>query len=451
MHLYHRFDQSRSVTKRKAELRAKLFFSLCIFFCFLLALFVLKKDLFSLIPSSTKPVMPEHHVSIECPSPPSSLEPPDSEREKSLHTIGGCVLPGQSFYSILLNHGFAPSLSNSVVEAFKPVFDCRKILPGNSYHIVTDSEGNLESLVFKTSPIDIYRLTKDGPRLVPSKDAVMLDERVVIVSGEIERSLFGALADAGENDRLAITFAEIFAWEIDFRHDLRKGDRFQIIVEKIYKDEDFIRYGTIQAAEYVNQDRVYRAIYFKDPEGRGDYFTSEGISLRRSFLRSPLRFTRISSEYSPRRFHPILKRHLPHLGIDFAAPTGTPVLAVGDGVVTRRGWKDGNGNMVVIRHPNGYETMYNHLSRFGKNITIGRQVRQKDIIGYVGTTGLSTGAHLDYRMKKNGRFINPLKEEFPPGFPVNKAYQSAFSEVSRQMTALLDGEVSRPQKMVAGF
>lgn len=451
MHLYHRFDQLSKREKEKASTRAKILSSVCIFFCVLLALFVFKTDLFSLISSQTKPQKPEHEIVTECPALPPLSEAPESQSDQTLNTVRGCVSSGQSFYSILSNHGFEPSLSGRLVETFKPVFDCRKILPGNSYQIVTDSHGNLVSLVFETSPVDVYRLTRDGEKLVPAKDAIILDKRVVTVSGEILNSLFGALSHAGEKDQLAITFAEIFAWDIDFRHDLRAGDRFRVIVEKYYKDDAFIHYGNIQAAEYINRGEVHRAIYFKDPDGREDYFTPEGTSLRRSFLRSPLRFTRISSGYSHRRFHPILKRRMPHLGIDFAAPTGTPVRAVGDGVVTRRGWKRGNGNMVLIRHPNGYETMYNHLSRFGKNIRAGRRVKQKDVIGYVGSTGLSTGPHLDYRMKKHGRFINPLKEKFPLGLPVNKAHRSAFLNVSRQMTTLLDEAVLPPQKRVAGF
>jgi len=451
MHLYQRFDQLRSVKEKEANIRVRRLLCGCIFLFILLALLVFNEGLSSLISSSTRPPKPEHAGGIDCPAQLSSSEPRGSRTEKTIHTIDGCVSSGQSFCSSLSDHGFAPSLSSILVEAFKPVFDCRKILPGNSYQIVTDHEGKLVSLVFRTSPIDIYRLTREGDKFVPAKDALMLDKRVAVVSGEIEDSLFAALGDAGEKDQLAVSIAEIFAWDIDFRHDLRKGDRFQVIVEKIYKDEEFIHYGAIRAAEYANQNEVHRAIYYKDPEGREDYYTPEGISLRRSFLRSPLRFTRVSSGYSYARFHPILKRRLPHLGIDFAAPVGTPVLAVGDGVVTRRGWKKGNGNMVVIRHPSGYETMYNHLSRFGKHITVGRRVKQKDIIGYVGTTGLSTGPHLDYRMKKNGRFINPLKEEFPHGFPVNQAFQSAFLEVSRQMTALLEGETSPPRMKVAGF
>ena len=243
----------------------------------------------------------------------------------------------------------------------------------------------------------------------------------------------------------------IFAKVIDLKAERIILRNIDIIFEKYYKDGQFIRYGKIQAADYINQSRVHRAIYFKDPEGREDYYTPEGISVRRSFLRSPLRFTRISSGYSYRRFHPILKRNMPHLGIDFAAPTGTPICAVADGVVIRKGWKNGNGKMVSIRHPNGYETMYNHLSHYGKEIKAGKRVKQKDIIGYVGTTGLSTGPHLDYRLKKNGKFINPLKEKFSPGFPVNKTYRKSFLEVSQQMMALLDEKDAPSQKMVASL
>ncbi|MBW1679771.1 MAG: M23 family metallopeptidase [Deltaproteobacteria bacterium] len=337
------------------------------------------------------------------------------------------------------------------MEAFKPVFDCRKVSPGDKYQLVTDDEYNLVNMTFETSPVSIYRLCQEGQKLVASKEEIILDKKMVKISGMIESSLFGALTDAGEQDQLAINFAEFFAWDIDFNRDLRKGDQFKIIFEKYYKDDNFIRYGKVLAAEYCNRRNIYQAIYFKDPEGREDYYNPEGNSLRRSFLRSPLRFTRISSGYSYRRLHPILKRYKPHLGIDLAAPAGTPVWAVADGVVTRKGWKNGNGNMVSIRHPNGYETMYNHLSRYGKDIKTGARVKQKDIIGYVGTTGLSTGPHLDYRLKKNGKFINPLKEKFPPGFPVNKTYRKSFLEVSQQMMALLDEKDSPSQKMVASL
>jgi murein DD-endopeptidase MepM/ murein hydrolase activator NlpD len=223
-----------------------------------------------------------------------------------------------------------------------------------------------------------------------------------------------------------------------------------MIFEKYSKDGTFIWYGKILAAEYRNEKRTHQAIYYQDSECREDYFTPSGRSLRRSFMRSPLRFTRISSGYSRRRLHPILRTYRPHLGVDFAAPTGTPVWAVADGVVAYKGWKNGNGNTVSIRHPNGYETMYNHLSRYGKGIKRGKHVRQKYIIGYVGSTGLSTGPHLDYRMKKNGRFINPLKEKFPLGTPVPAASEEAFQQISKRMLALL-GDDYATGVLVAGM
>jgi murein DD-endopeptidase MepM/ murein hydrolase activator NlpD len=277
----------------------------------------------------------------------------------------------------------------------------------------------------------------------------ILCKKLTKVSGVIEDSLFGAIAKAGEQDQLAIDFAEIFAWDIDFRHNLKKGDRFSLIIENYFKDDQLFCYGKIKAAEYINQGKVYRAVYFKDPKGQAGYFTPEGLSVRRSFLQSPLKFTRISSGYTNSRFHPILKRYRPHLGVDFAAPQGTPVLSVGDGIVVEKGRKNGNGNMVTIRHPLGYETMYNHLSRFGKNIKVGARIHQKDIIGYVGSTGLSTGPHLDYRMKKNGVFVNPMKEKFPSGFPVENAYRHLFAETSQKLIAQLCEKEDSSQKMVA--
>jgi len=307
------------------------------------------------------------------------------------------------------------------------------------------------ALTIKASPADIYHLKREGAKLVASKEEVTVDKKICTISGEIDDSLFNAITGTGEQEELAIAFADIFAWDIDFRHALQKGDRCKIIFEKYYVDAEFVRYGRILAAEYINQDKIHRAIFFRDPKGLGTYYTPEGNSLRRSFLRSPLRLTRVSSRYSFRRFHPILKEFRPHLGVDFSAPSGTPVWSVGDGTVTWTGRKNGNGNTVTIRHLFGYETMYNHLSRYGRGIRIGQRVRQKDIIGYVGTTGLSTGPHLDYRMSKNGTFINPLKSSFPQGFPVESAYRPAFAAVAQQMVSSLDKEFSSPLTTVARF
>jgi murein DD-endopeptidase MepM/ murein hydrolase activator NlpD len=239
----------------------------------------------------------------------------------------------------------------------------------------------------------------------------------------ITSSLFGAVSAAGEEDQLALDLADIFAWDVDFNTELQKGDTFRVSVEKMYLDGRFVRYGRIHSAELVRGPRVIRAIYFESRHGSG-YFTPEGNPLRKAFLRSPLKFSRISSGFTHSRFHPILKTSRPHLGVDYAAPVGTPVRASGNGVVTHAGWSGGYGKTVKIRHPNGYETLYGHLSRIV--VKVGQRVEQAEVIGNVGTTGLSTGPHLDYRMIKTGTYIDPLKLKSPPAEPVLAAERGAF-------------------------
>ncbi|HNR13062.1 MAG TPA: M23 family metallopeptidase [Thermodesulfobacteriota bacterium] len=376
----------------------------------------------------------KEEVAAECPS---------------TNTVCGIVQSGQSFYSIMCDQGFSPLAVHHYIDAFKEVLNCGKLSTGDEYRIVTDDTDNLVSCTIIRGPVDVFTLCHNGENLVASKEAIALEQRVVQVQGTIKDSVFGAVLDAGEREQLAIKLADIFAWDIDFRHDLHRDDKFTIILEKYYKDDELVCYGNILAVEFKTQQRVHRAIFFRNVDGHEDYYTPEGYSIRRCFLRSPLRFTRISSGYSKQRFHPILKTYRPHLGVDFAAPTGTPVWAVADGVVTFKGWKSGNGNTVTIRHPGGYETMYNHLSRYGKNISRGTSVRQKDIIGYVGTTGLSTGPHLDYRMKKNGVFINPLQEKFPFGMPIPEGSRQVFLQLSKQMIACLESDKIPSSVMMA--
>ncbi len=436
MHL-RRFAELRKEIKSFRPPQKRVFVFLIFFFAFF-PLLVSKHDSYSL----PTPQPPNLNEFLSNPFSPFLADKP-------INIMQGKVESGNTFCSILSDHGFSSLTIAECIEAFKPVFNCRKLSPGDEYNIETDGKGNLLKLTIKTNLVTIYNLRKEGEKLLPSKDKVFLSKKITKVSGVIEDSLFGAIVKAGEHDQVAIDFAEILAWDIDFRHDLQKGDQFAFIIEKYFKDDQLFCYGKIKAAEYNNQGKVHRAIYFKDPKGQEGYFTPEGISVRRSFLRAPLKFTRISSGFSYHRFHPILNQYKPHLGIDFAAPQGTPVLAVGDGVVVEKGWKNGNGNSLRVRHPLGYETMYNHLSGFGKTIRVGERVQQKEIIGYVGSTGLATGPHLDYRMEKNGRFVNPLQEKFPPGFPVDNAYRHLFAETSRKMIAQLEEKKDSFQKMVA--
>jgi len=242
-----------------------------------------------------------------------------------------------------------------------------------------------------------------------------------------------------------MAFAEILAWEIDFYKDVREGDRFKMVVEKVYKGDQFVRYGTIDGVEYQRGEKIIRGIRYKD-----SYYNENGISMRKAFLKAPLRFNRISSKFSGARRHPILGGLRPHLGVDYAAPIGTPIWAVADGTVTSCGWNNGFGNQVVLRHMNGYTTYYGHLSRFGSGIRKGVRVKQKQVVGYVGSTGLSTGPHLDYRLLKDGQFRNPLKETFIPGVPIQEKEKGMFGKKRDEVLAWLQGDSPYWKKMEEG-
>jgi murein DD-endopeptidase MepM/ murein hydrolase activator NlpD len=277
---------------------------------------------------------------------------------------------------------------------------------------------------------------------VAQRDEVSLGKHLVKVEGEIRSSLFEAMNAIGEQDKLTLSFAEILAWEIDFYQDLKKGDRFKVVVEKIYKGDQFIQYGTIHGLEYRSGERIIRGIFHQK-----DYYDETGNSLRRTFLKAPLQFNRISSRFSQKRKHPILGGVQPHHGIDYAAPTGTSVWAVADGIVISMGWSPGFGKQVILRHANGYKTYYGHLSRYGTGIKVGNRVKQKEIIGYVGSTGLSTGPHLDYRLSKDSRFRNPLKEVFLAGSPLRKEEMEKFYKKRDEILTWLANDVP-PQRKV---
>ncbi len=327
--------------------------------------------------------------------------------------IEGRLEKGSSLYMELKKRGVPANHIATITARLKPLLDFKDCNPGDFYRISFDEHGALQRFLYEAGVTDVYEVTREGDRYVASKKEVILDRHLTKVEGEIESTLFGAIDKTGEKDRLALIFADIFAWEIDFHNDPRKGDRFNIIAEKFYKDDQFIRYGNVLAAAYHTPSQIHRGFYFKEPGGREGYFDEKGRSLEKTFLRSPLKFTRITSGYSRRRRHPILGGYKPHLAVDYAAPPGTPIRAVGDGKVVFCEWNRGYGKQVAIKHGNGYTTYYGHLSRYRRGIKKGKRVKQNQIIGYVGSTGLTTGPHLDYRISKNGKFLDPLKMKSP--------------------------------------
>jgi murein DD-endopeptidase MepM/ murein hydrolase activator NlpD len=244
------------------------------------------------------------------------------------------------------------------------------------------------------------------------------------------------MGNGRENMMLAMQLSDIFAWDIDFTTDLRDGDTFKIVVEALYLDGEFKKYGDILAAEFVNNGETYRAYRFEH-NGKAGYYDEEGKSLRKAFLKAPLSFRRISSGFSLGRFHPILKIYRPHHGLDYAAPAGTPVSAMGDGTVIFAGKKGQYGNLVIIRHPNGYKTYYGHLSKFGKDIKKGTKVEQGQIIGYVGSTGLATGPHLHYELRIRNRPVNPVTVKSLKGTSIPEKLMAEFRGFKNQMDGRL--------------
>jgi murein DD-endopeptidase MepM/ murein hydrolase activator NlpD len=341
--------------------------------------------------------------------------------------VVGTLGKKRTFQDALAALGVARDRVVQIVQALRPHLDFRRLQPQDGLEIHRDPSGEPVKFVYRQSPIDVVEATREGDVWTASRLDVPVHRRVVAVAGTLRDNLFESVERLGERAQLVLDFVEIFAWDFDFAADSQPGDRFRMLVEKVYTGDQFVRYGRILAAEYESEGRAHVGIHFKDKDASG-YYTPGGESLRRAFLKSPLEFTRISSAFSRGRRHPILGGVRPHLAVDYAAPAGTPVWAVADGTVEYAGYRGGNGNAVIIRHRGNFKTMYNHLSRFGTGIKAGAVVRQRQTIGYVGSTGLSTGPHLDYRVIKDGRFVNPLKQTFLPGVPISPANRQAFAE-----------------------
>jgi murein DD-endopeptidase MepM/ murein hydrolase activator NlpD len=350
---------------------------------------------------------PQAVVTPESPPPPA---PPPEETK----VISGKISKGQSLSAALRPAGIPAEMIESISRHLKPILNLRRMNPGDSYEVRLTPEGKFRGFSYQSSPIDVYQITlKPSGEWNAQKLDLPVDKYWAQVSGEITSNLFETMNKLGERDQLTLDFAEIFAWEIDFRTELQPGDRFRIVLEKYYAGDSFIKYGRILFAEFKGQAKSLQGIYYRPGKGPADYFTEKGESLRKAFLRSPLKFTRISSGYSKSRLHPILGERRPHLGVDYAAPEGTPVWAVADGTVATAGWNGGYGKQVVLKHVKGYQSLYGHLSRIAPGVQKGKSIRQKQIIGYVGSTGLSTGPHLDFRLTKSGAYHNPLKEISP--------------------------------------
>jgi len=351
------------------------------------------------------------------------------------------VARNETLSDIFLAHEISYAELLDVLKASKGIFNLNRLQSGSLVKMAFNDERRFSRLEYEIDDRRLLLVDVHRPDSVTARiDEVDYQYSSRLVSGEIRSSLYQALQDNNEHMEIAYMLSEIFAWQIDFSTDLRKGDYFRAIVEEYWGRDEKTKLNTILAAEFYNNGKLYQAFRYVDPDGRVDYYDGTGTSVRRKFLKSPLKYKRISSRFSRRRFHPILKIYRPHLGVDYAAPVGTPVVSVGDGEVILAGWNGGFGNCVKVRHNGIYQTIYGHLRSFARGIRRGARVKQGQVIGYVGSTGLSTGPHLDFRLMVRGKYVNPLTVNLPAADPVNKDYREEFRELVFEHLKVLDEE-----------
>jgi len=345
---------------------------------------------------------------------------------------------GENFAGALQQFGLSVNEVNDATAAAQRAYNLRQLRAGNSMSVGRSVEGTLRQIDYKIDADRMLHIVPQSQGFSAEVREIPTHTEVAVVSGRLEDSLFNAVEEAGESAEVAMRMAQIFGYDLDFYTDPRRGDTFRIVVEKKkYQQGETAGYGRILAAEYVNGPRKYQALLFHDPSGRPAYYTADGKSLQKAFLRSPLKFgAPVTSHFSKARFHPILKTYRPHLGTDYGAPTGTPVQTIGSGRVVFAGRKGGDGNMVHVAHSNGYETYYLHLSRIF--VRAGERVEIGKTIGLVGMTGLATGPHLDFRIAQKGQFRNFETLGLPPSDPVNKRDWVEFAAVREKWLPMME-------------
>jgi murein DD-endopeptidase MepM/ murein hydrolase activator NlpD len=348
----------------------------------------------------------------------------------SLNHKESVVEKNETLSEILEGYNLQQTNISEIANLSRNIFSVRKIRSGKKYHTYfsNDSSTTLKYFVYEKNPVDyvVFDLSDSINIFTGEKEVTVVNKTK---TAEIKSSLYNALIESDASIELAIKMSQIYAWQIDF-YRLQPGDNFRVIYEEEHVDSQMVGVGKILGAYFYNYGKEYYAIPFIQ-DSIYQYFDEDGNSLRKEFLKTPLEFARISSRFSSRRFHPVLKTYRPHNGVDYAAPTGTPIRTVGDGVVVDASYTRGNGNYVKIRHNSVYTTMYLHMSRFGKGIKRGKTVAQGEVIGYVGSTGLATGPHLHFAFYMNGSYVDPLKVDIPPSHPVKEDLREEYEKQKR--------------------
>lgn len=389
----------------------------------------------SRFPGSASGAAPDAR-SVQAPvaAPAAGYAPPQDDRP--LQVISGTLLRGQTLTGALVRQGAQVSMIYQIASAMRHMVDFRYAHPDDSYRLRRDFKGELVDFTYNSfRKNEHYILRRENGDLVAARYDPREYLREHLLSGVIAESgsFYDSVVALGESRELALALAQIFAWDKNFSRKVRPGDRFRILYERRYAPsgdggEEYKGAGRILAARFTHAGRNHTAIYFEPLHVRGGYYHVDGTPVQRRFLNAPLNYRRISSHFSLSRLHPILKVRLPHPAIDYAAPTGTEVWSVADGQVIFRGTLGGLGKAVKIRHQDGYVSYYGHLSRFAPGLYIGKRLNQKEVVGYVGSTGLSTGPHLDFRLRRYGRYVNPLRVQVPQSEPIRPQYLAEFFE-----------------------
>lgn len=356
------------------------------------------------------------------------------------------LIRNRTLYDALMACDIPPAEILSLSKSFKPVFDFRCSRPKDYYEVSVDDQNLIQKFVYKTSPLDEYEAVKeDNGDYTVHKRKIVLDRQVIAKVFTIESSLYQAVADSGETQQVAGLIAEIFAWDIDFYLQPRKGDQIAVVYERCYKDGEFVQYGDILAARYVGEQKTFSAFLFNDGQFDG-YYDETGQPLKKMFLRTPMKFGKMTSRYSIRRFHPVSKRYKAHTGIDYGAPKGTPIMATANGRVKFAGWKGGYGKLIIVKHPNGYQTYYGHCSRLLKKK--GQLVEQGQVIARVGRTGVATGPHVHYEVRVGGKSINPNRVKKSRGKPLKPELLAAFKQTVDERLVLVDNLLEEKTSLV---
>lgn len=404
----------------------------------LVAVPVMVAVVWSLVADNATPVLAPAVAPAARPAAETAPPAPDPGVPRARRVSSVSLKRGDNLVKALGREGIDARTGFDIAAALRRSgANLRRIKPDHTLEITWNLNGEPAAVTYEPSPWLGFAVMSTEQGWTVHRNEVQPDVRVETMGAAVEHSLFQAVEEGGGSAQLVLGLVDIFASELDFAADVQPGDRLRLLVEKRYAGDDFVDFGRILAAQYVTDVRVLTAIGFE----RNNEFTHydlDGRSLRKTFLKSPLEFTRISDAFSYARPHPILGGVRPHLAVDYAAPTGTPVHSVADGVVVSAGWEGGYGNSVRVRHEAGYETMYNHLARFGAGVRKGARVRQRQVLGFVGSTGLSTGPHLDFRVARHGVFVNPLTERFLPGEPIPAAERAAFLRHARAVVARLE-------------